>query len=208
MTKTLKGQLNFYSETGTEGGYWAFQDETFTHLFPPNQWRCPRCGRVWDKDRVPEEPKPSFSYWRDGWTEDGTTYMGGYFGKDEPHPELPLCRPGDEDSLDCRWNAERNATSLDCYENGHAEWQSPAERWPDGIWSYEGLHVLNDGDHLTIWDEDRTEQVWDGVIDLCEHDLFTEGAGGMWIHADQKGIPREMWSEWFFRGLPADLVTQ
>ena len=29
---TLRGVLEFYSETGTEGGYWAFQDEKFIGL--------------------------------------------------------------------------------------------------------------------------------------------------------------------------------
>lgn len=31
----LKGRLTFYSETGTEGGYWAFQDENYISLIPP-----------------------------------------------------------------------------------------------------------------------------------------------------------------------------
>ena len=33
--KVLKGRLTFYSETGTEGGYWAFQDENYISLNSP-----------------------------------------------------------------------------------------------------------------------------------------------------------------------------
>ncbi len=33
--RTIKGPLHLYSETGTEGGYWAIQDENF--IFPPTE---------------------------------------------------------------------------------------------------------------------------------------------------------------------------
>ena len=33
--KVIKGRLTFYSETGTEGGYWAFQDENYISLVSP-----------------------------------------------------------------------------------------------------------------------------------------------------------------------------
>jgi hypothetical protein len=33
--ETIKGTLHLYSETGTEGGYWAIQDENF--IFPPTE---------------------------------------------------------------------------------------------------------------------------------------------------------------------------
>ncbi len=33
--KTIKGILHLFSETGTEGGYWAIQDENF--IFPPTE---------------------------------------------------------------------------------------------------------------------------------------------------------------------------
>jgi hypothetical protein len=108
----FKGVVHFYTETGTEGGYWAFQDERFiTKVDPPK-------------------------------------------------------------------------------------------------WSYEGLHILKDGDHLTIFSkENPNEIVWDGTIQLRQHDLFTEHASGLWIHADQVRVNRQTWSRWFFEGYPAQLIT-
>ncbi len=76
-------------------------------------------------------------------------------------------------------------------------------------WSYEGLHILNDGDHLIIYDKDDVDKVvWNGVINLKQHPLFTEHAQGLWIHADQNGIDRDTWSNWFFAGYPAELIRR
>ena len=60
---------------------------------------------------------------------------------------------------------------------------------------------------MLIYHPDSSEEVWSGVIDLKQHPLFTEDASGFWIHADQKGIEREVWSEYFFKGYPAKLVS-
>jgi hypothetical protein len=113
IDRPLRGLLHFWSETGTEGGYWAFQDERFI---------------------------------------------------------------------------------------------DPASRdWPFGRWRYEGLWVLKDGDELAIFDKyNPRREIWRGAIRLREHALFTESAGGMWIHADQEGVPRDKWAEWFMSGYPAE----
>ncbi len=44
---TVVGRLHFHSEMGTEGGYWAIQDERF---ITPNTtyFSCTKCGVVWD----------------------------------------------------------------------------------------------------------------------------------------------------------------
>lgn len=34
LLNTYQGVLDFHSETGTEGGYWAFMDQRF--ITPPN----------------------------------------------------------------------------------------------------------------------------------------------------------------------------
>ena len=111
----LKGVLDFWSETGTEGGHWAFQDEKY--ISPPT-------------------------------------------------PE-----------------------------------------WPHERWSYDGLHVLDNGDILVIYSKDNPNQiVWSGEIELIQHEVFTESAYGMWIHTDQKGVDRDIWARWFMEGYPAMLV--
>lgn len=111
-----KGVLTFYSETGTEGGYWAFQDEKFIE---------------------------------------------------------------------------------------------PASiTFPDGHWLYEGLHVLENGDDLTIYGKDEKEGIiWHGLISLTPFSVFEQDAFGMWIHSDQIGVERETWTRWFMQEYPATLVT-
>jgi len=227
----LRGVLHFFSETGTEGGHWAFQDERFMHLPPPNQWWCSHCGRVWDKDQHPdEEPKPGFTYLRPQvrwhiaeqhlntgeWVDDNAVELPdisqlpegkitwAYRSYDQPM-DFPL-QPTAGDDVDGAWNKIHNQKSRQCYEQGHLSWQSPREQWPTGTWSYEGLHVLGDGDELTIFGKaDPSMVVWSGIITLKRHDLFTEDARGMWIHADQSGIDRETWAAWFFAENPAEL---
>ena len=111
----LRGTLHFWSETGTEGGHWAFQDKNFI--------------------------------------------------------------------------------------------SPPAPDWPHERWSYEGLHVLEDGDILVVYSkEDPAQVIWTGTIKLKVYEVFAESAFGMWIHTDQKGVDREIWTRWFFEEYPATLI--
>ena len=73
------------------------------------------------------------------------------------------------------------------------------------VWSYEGLHILEDGDYLTIFDKQNPQKiVWEGVIQLRQYDPFTEATScGMWIHADQEGVSRDVWEKFFLEGYPA-----
>ena len=145
----IKGELEFYSETGTEGGYWAFMDEKFMHI-PSDSEKCAICNHY--KQYVESYPED---------------YKGP-------------CRPGEH------------------------QWELA---YPNGVRSREGLHILKDGDELTIYNRENPEkQVWDGVISLQQYGLFTEHAHGWWIHADQIGIERETWARWFLREHPARLI--
>jgi len=109
----IRGKLNLHSETGTEGGFWALQDERFI----------------------------------------------------EP----------------------------------------PTEDWPHERWSYDGLQILKDDDHLKIFAPDGSVY-WEGLISLKQHELFTEDAFGFWIHADQNGLTREFWATPFFQGYRGELT--
>lgn len=157
---TLEGVCHFFSETGTEGGHWAFQDARYISPNTTRFW-CKTCGVYWDRSTHPDGPQ--------------TDDLPGLVN----HAGTPFCGP-----------------------DAHAfELISPTS------WSYEGLHVLEDGDHLTIFDkDDPSKVVWDGLIELEQHPLFTEHASGMWIHADQRGVDRDTWSLWFFKEHPAKLV--
>lgn len=73
--------------------------------------------------------------------------------------------------------------------------------------AYDGLHVLENGDMLTIFSKEKPKKViWSGIIALRTHKLFTRDASGHWIHADQEGIDRDIWARWFFDEHPAKLV--
>lgn len=88
-------------------------------------------------------------------------------------------------------------------------WAFQDERFIDpssGQWSYDGLHILRNGDRLHINSkEDSQMYVWNGTIDLIEHPVFTQEAHGLWIHSDQRDVNRNQWARWFLDGLPAEL---
>src|SRR5436305_148031 len=93
MTGTLQGSLVFHSETGTEGGYWAFQDEEFTHRFDESCW-------LDDDSRCPTRQR------------------------------------------------ETSPGSGEFTSNG----SGTGPRRADVHQNFDGLHVLDDGDVLTVWD--------------------------------------------------------
>lgn len=154
-TQTLVGVCHFHSETGTEGGWWAFQDERHIHKNVPRGF-CKKCGK----------------------------YLS-YQGK----------------SSSDKW----------CADDAH-------EEYIGDLWDYEGMYILKDGDHLTIYlpkvfgiayyaKDDPSAVVWSGTIKLREYDLFTEHAYGLWIHHDQEGVPRDTWAWWFMWNYPAVLTV-
>lgn len=161
----LKGVCHFFSETGTEGGSWAFQDERFITKDVERPW-CAKCGR----------------------------YLEGQDGRSL---RVEGVYPVTQEMLDegCGWTPPPA-----CPDGQHVRDRGDA-------WSYEGLHLLEDGDVLTIYDPgDPQKVVWQGTIALRQYDSFTEAAGGCWIHADQDGIDRETWAEYFFKEYPAELT--
>jgi hypothetical protein len=83
--------------------------------------------------------------------------------------------------------------------------QPRTEDWPHERWSYDGLHLLKDGDHLKILAPDGSIY-WEGFINLKQYGVFTEEAFGFWIHADQSGIDREFWAMPFFKEYKGELV--
>lgn len=76
---------------------------------------------------------------------------------------------------------------------------------PSPRWSYDGQFILHNGDHVKVYGEDG-QVVFDGDIDLREHELFSEDAGGYWIHADQIGVERDWWANLFFMEFRAELT--
>lgn len=93
-------------------------------------------------------------------------------------------------------------------EGGYWAFQDGQFIRADGSWSYDGLHVLEEGDKLTIFSkENPAEVVWTGTISLRQFPVFSEEARGLWIHADQNSIARATWANWFLEGYPAELTS-
>jgi len=160
----LDGVCHFHSETGTEGGYWAFHDARYIKKNVGRGY-CSKCGK-WLRNQ------------------EGAIQIVRVKQIDEE-----FLRTGELDE------------QPDCPNDAH-------EEEIGDLWDYEGLHILEDGDHLTIHPKDNTNEiVWSGIIKLRELPLFTEHAYGFWIHADQEGISRETWARWFLEEHPATLVV-
>lgn len=166
----IEGVLHLFSETGTEGGDWAFQDARYIQKNVPRGY-CKKCGKWFAKQEGPIQV--------------GRVTMI----TDEVFEEIN--RTG------------KLPEQTDCVNDAHEEDIGES-------WSYEGLHILENGDRLTIFDkQDPQKIVWEGVIKLCQHNLFTEAtSNGMWIHADQKGVKRGVWEKFFLEGYPAKLVPR
>lgn len=265
LDDVLKGVLSFHSETGTEGGYWAFQDRDFISKISPQYglyadqtvWdaNAPlRKGKTLDKSEVFLEgkwlplPDPMqrdldyvasslFQGERRGNREADKRLMKKYgfrikysadimderFGKGNWHLEDSLTAVTPDGT---RWMYGGTPSTepqrpYGVPENGLTR---TTVKWADGLieqerlsntllvvsWSYEGLHVLANGDKLTIYLPDKygrcKKKVWSGVINLKQYGSFTEHASGLWIHADQIGIKRDVWAEYFFKEYPASLI--
>ncbi|PWU00810.1 MAG: hypothetical protein C5B52_08305 [Bacteroidetes bacterium] len=82
---------------------------------------------------------------------------------------------------------------------------------------YDSLCILHDGDHLTIYNDDRSEILWSGIIDLNWKTRFRQFPTnpnygqqevlGFWVHGLQEGLDPEQWGKWFFKYLPTDLIV-
>ncbi len=79
---------------------------------------------------------------------------------------------------------------------------------PQGVWAYEGLHALENGDLLTVYDKaDPTKTLWSGKVSLQQRKTYTEFVvDGMIVHAVPKNVPIAQWKTWFFEEYPAELT--
>ena len=89
--------------------------------------------------------------------------------------------------------------------------------YEDGKEGYDGLHCLNEGDYLTIFDPaDSTKVVWEGNIDLeyernylpfpMNPEYGQQAIMGMWVHGIQRNVEPDDWGTWFFKAYPAEVI--
>jgi hypothetical protein len=157
---SYKGVLVFHSETGTEGGYWAFMDEKFMNI-PSEAMTCIDCGLYWTPGMSKKVRCPDDKFYRK------------------------------VDEL--------------CTQRGSHNFELT---YPDGSWSYDGLHTLKSGDHITVYEkDDPTKVLWDGTIDLTEFTVFENSISGLWIHNYQKNVDQDFWMNMFLYEHPVEVET-
>jgi hypothetical protein len=90
-------------------------------------------------------------------------------------------------------------------------WAVQDEAHPAG---YDGLHILENGDYLTIFDRvDRSKILWRGEIILefeshretNEYGYCGQAIFGRWVHGLQRTRDVEEWATYFFCGYPMEL---
>ncbi|MEA3379234.1 MAG: hypothetical protein U9Q69_06415 [Nanoarchaeota archaeon] len=264
LEEVLEGVLFFHSETGTEGGYWAFQDKRFiTKTLPSfgvfanlNVWDLKdteRKGKAQNNaevflnnkwlphpDPMTDEPdyfiSSLFQGEERGYHEADKRLMKKYgfkikyaaetmderYGKGNWHiedpndPSIAIIPDGTREMFggipstkpDRPYSVPENGLTRVTVEwdDGTIEHKRLSNTLLEEKWEYGGLHILQNGDKLTIYHPEDNKKIWSGPINLREHDLFTEDAFGLWIHTDQIGIKRETWAEYFFEKYPAKLI--
>jgi hypothetical protein len=75
-------------------------------------------------------------------------------------------------------------------------------------WSWDGAHIIKDGDILTIFDkDDSTKKVWSGNIKLKQYESVKCPPNTLTpIISKQKDIKRARWISWFVNKHPAKLT--
>lgn len=81
--------------------------------------------------------------------------------------------------------------------------------YEDGKQGYDGLHDLEDGDHLKVWESASGRTVFDGRIKFdwkIGYEKFPlnpscgqQAAMGFWVHGIQEGFMPDDWARLFFR---------
>lgn len=84
----------------------------------------------------------------------------------------------------------------------------PESMFPFGRWEMDGLHILKNGDELTIFSPDDIKKiVWSGTIELIKDERRLprkDKIVGSWYY--QKGVKRDVWPIWFDKEYPAELI--
>ncbi len=162
------GVCELFSETGTEGGYWAFQDSKFIKKVDrksATQFSCAKCYCAYVK--------------RNGLNIRISRII----------PLDKALQPGFKTPKSCRGDQH--------------DFQPISEE----EWSYDGLHVLKDGDWLTIYDKEKPGQiVWEGVISLKPRKTIHEFVRGWRVHSIPLNADKEKWLTYFLKNYPAKLI--
>lgn len=88
--------------------------------------------------------------------------------------------------------------------------------YEDGKEGYDGLHCLEDGDYLMVFNPDDDSLVWEGNVNLEYERNYRpypmnpkygqQEVYGFWVHGLQENVEPEDWGTWFFKSYPANLI--
>lgn len=254
----LEGRLCFYSETGTEGGYWAFQESKYINLVSPT-FGVSNEQTVYDIENESLKGIASNSEvllnekWLplpDPLTQDLDYQYSSLFKGEEQGDLSADNRLMEKYNFRIKYAEERlneiygegnwrfdgrisnvilnDGSKLSFGVTPSTEPDRPygipqnaitrvTINWNNGIveecrksdtllveqWDYKGLHILESQDVLKIKDPKTLNWIWEGEIDLKQFGVFQEHAKGAWIHAEQRGVDRETWADYFFNKYPA-----
>ena len=174
----FEGFCHFILESGHEGSPWAVQDALYIQKNVPFGY-CEKCGiyirqrdgTLKTKAELAREARRTFwqRFWANFKTIGRLVWSGGKAIGDEDAYPYDICPMGE-----------------------HKEHIGDA-------YSYAGLHLLKEGDQLTIYaKENKDEIVWYGKIKLREQDPYKRP----W----QEGVERDVWYKWFLGKYPATLI--
>lgn len=74
-----------------------------------------------------------------------------------------------------------------------------------GAWSYEGMHMLKDGDTLTVLSKDCRRTLWRGTVHLrVQQEPQSHHRHNLKLF--QVGVTDARWNRWFQEEFPAQLI--
>lgn len=229
----VTGKLHFWSETGSEGGHWAIQDEKSVHWKPPSfgVWKGStvkhadgRVGKVEASFKQDGRPTGGDPMYHDPNYVKSSLFRGQGSGDREADAALERMwgfkikyieeregyvqggTPNIEPEREFGTRSGELTVALVVWEG---EEKGEFVRSDDLLteqWDYEGLHVLKNGDRLKIFDpKGRVE--FEGIVDLRQPKLFTESVSGMWMNqGPQDGFFAEDWAKPFLEGWQGELI--
>ncbi len=106
------------------------------------------------------------------------------------------------------WNKARGDKEPEgrCPPGTH-EWQNDH---PDGLSSYNGLHILHCGDVLTIFDKaDSKKILWNEAkrkLAVVDHAQWGVRDPGVRLVGSKRKVSIRKWEKWFVYGFPAELT--
>lgn len=176
VNNSLEGILDFNHE-GIKETAWCFQDKNFINLV---QVKYPLIG--------------------------GTVYDSNNHNRKGKILSSETLRKG-------KWlSIEDEGFGLKDITRATVEWQDgiiEKKRYSKDLlelkWCYNGMHILENGDDLTIYHPKTKKEVWSGLIEFREPKPFQDYLDAVLVPSDSMNVKQETWLKYFLKNYPAKL---